>query len=231
MTTLAVVAFILATLLYLLSVFIDVGMLRWLVLILIPVYLIVLALTWQPDTTPYTQGANDNGSGASIVLSLSEQLAHSPLKNIEVWTLCPGCEEVGSHGVQAFVKQHQSELPGLVAINIDNVGGKGAGVCYASVEGMVVPYKAAPELIGLAEKIKAERPDFNAYMKPFTAMHTDAMCFMVNKVPTLSFIGLRPDGVIPNWHQVTDTFDQVDATVVEQTEEFVLELLRRLDAE
>jgi hypothetical protein len=231
MTTLGVAAFFLAVLLYLSSIFIDVGAIRWLVLILVPIYLIVLALTWQPDTTPYTHGANDNGSGASIVLSLSERLARSPLTNIEVWALCPGCEEVGSYGVRAFVKQHRAELPGLVAINIDNVGGKGAGVCYTSVEGMVFPYKSAPELFGLAETIKAERPDFNAYVKPFTTMHTDATCLMVYKVPSLSFVGLTPEGMVPDWHQVTDTFDQVDAKAVEQTEEFVLELLRRLDAE
>jgi hypothetical protein len=53
---------------------------------------------------------------------------------------------------------------------------------------------------------------------------------MVNKVPSLLFVGLTPDGQIPNWHQVTDTFERVDPTTVEQTEEFVLELFRRLDA-
>jgi hypothetical protein len=230
MTTLGVAGFVLAALFYLLAAFIDLSSVRWLAFILVPIYLIVLGLTWQPDTTPHTHGANDNGSGASIVLSLAERLAHSPLKQTEVWVLCSGCEEVGSHGVQAFVKQHRSELPGLVAINIDNVGGKGAGVCYVSVEGMVIPYKAAPELLGLAATIQAERPDFNAYARPFTTMHTDGTCLMINQVPSLSFVGLTPAGQIPNWHQVTDTFERVDSTTVEQTEEFVLELLRRLDA-
>ena len=230
MTTLGVAAFVLAALFYLLSVFIDTNSVRWFVFALFPIYLIVFVLTWQPDTTPYTHGANDNVSGASIVLSMAEQLVRSPLKHIEVWTLCSGCEEVGSHGVQAFVKRHQTELPGLVAINIDNVGGKGAGVCYVSVEGMVISYKAAPELIGLAERIKTERPDFNAYAKPFTTMHTDATCLMVNKVPSLSFVGLTPDDIVPDWHQVTDIFDRLDIKAIEQTEEFVLEMLQRLDA-
>jgi acetylornithine deacetylase/succinyl-diaminopimelate desuccinylase-like protein len=135
--------FSVAALFYLLAAIIDLSSVRWLAFALIPIYLIVLGLTWQPDTTPYTQGANDNGSGASIVLSLAERLAHSPLKQIEVWVLCSGCEEVGSHGAQAFVKRHRSELTGLAAINIDNVGGQGAGVCYISVEGMVISYKAA----------------------------------------------------------------------------------------
>jgi hypothetical protein len=43
-------------------------------------------------------------------------------------------------------------------------------------------------------------------------------------------VGLRPDGVIPDWHTVGDVFERVDASTVENTEAFVLELLRRLDA-
>jgi hypothetical protein len=230
MTTLGIAAFVLAAILYLSSAFIDLSALRWLVLVFAPIYLIVLALTWQPDTTPYTHGANDNGSGAAIVLSLAERLRQSPLKNVEVWAMCSGCEEVGSHGVQAFVRRHRADLPGLAGISVDNVGGKGAGVCYTSVEGMLIPYRPSPELFGLAEKIKAERPDLNAYSMPYTTLHTDATCLMVNRVPSLSFVGLTPQGIIPDWHQVTDTFDRVDSKPVECTEEFVLELLRRLDA-
>ena len=51
---------------------------------------------------------------------------------------------------------------------------------------------------------------------------------MIHKVPSLSFLNLTPDDRLPNWHQVTDTFEHVDAGVAEATEEFVLELLTRL---
>jgi len=229
MTTIGIASFALASVFYLASALFDLSAARWIALVFIPIDLIVLALTWQPDTTPYTHGANDNGSGASIVLSLAERLAHTPLQNIEVWATCSGCEEVGSQGVQAFVKRHRTELPGLLGVSIDNVGGKGVGVCYTRVEGMVIPYKPSPELFDLAEKIKADRPDFNAYALPYTALHTDATCLMVNRVPSLSFVGLTPGGAIPDWHQVTDTFDRINPQAIECTEEFVLELLKRLD--
>jgi len=229
MTTLGTASFVLSTVLFLASAFFDLGAIRWLALVFVPIHFIVLALTWQPDTTPYTHGANDNGSGASIVLSLAERLHQSPLRNVEVWVMCSGCEEVGSHGVQAFVRQHRSELPGLAGVSIDNVGGKGVGVCYTTVEGMIIPVRPSPELIGVADQIKADRPDLNAYSMPYTILHTDATCLMVNRVPSLSFVGLTPDGVIPDWHQVTDTFDRIDPRPIENTEEFVLEVLRRLD--
>jgi len=228
-TTLGTASFVLSAAFFLASAFLDLSGIRWLALAFVPIYLVVLALTWQPDTTPYTHGANDNGSGASIVLSLAERLKQSPLRNVEVWAMCSGCEEVGSHGVQAFVKQHRSDLPGVIGISVDNVGGKGAGVCYTTVEGMVIPFRPSPELIGVADRIKAERPDLNAYSMPYTILHTDATCLMVNRVPSLSFVGLTPGGVIPDWHQVTDTFGRIDPKPIEATEEFVLEVLRRLD--
>lgn len=233
MTTIGVGAFVFTAILYLLSLFIGDSALRLPATVLVPIFLILTVLTVQPDFTPYTHGANDNASGASIVLSIAERLASSPLARTEVWSLCSGCEEVGSYGVQAFVERHRSQLPGVrgvFGIGIDNVGGKGAGVCYTSVEGMVIPYKPAPELIKIADAIKAERSDLNAYTRPFTVLHTDATCLMVNGVPSLSFVGLTPAGAIPGWHQVVDTFDRVDQTAIEATEEFVLELLRRLDA-
>jgi hypothetical protein len=53
---------------------------------------------------------------------------------------------------------------------------------------------------------------------------------MVNGVPSLSFVGLTPHGTIPNWHQASDMFDRIDETAVAVTEEFVMEILCRLDA-
>ena len=117
-------------------------------LALTPVHLIVFWLTWQPDTTPYTAGANDNATGVGVLLNLGARLAQEPLGNTEVWLLASGCEEVGSVGAQAFVRAHRHELADAVAISIDNVGGRGAGVCYTSVEGMVIPLKPSPLLFG-----------------------------------------------------------------------------------
>ncbi len=228
-TTLGTISFVLSTILFFILVFFDIPAVQWLCLIFIPINLTVLGLTWQPDRTPFTQGANDNASGAAIVLSLTQQISQEPLNNFEVWTLCTGCEEVGSYGAQEFIKLHKSELQGTYAINIDNVGGRGAGVCYTSTEGMIIPLKPSPELFSLADEIRTDNPELNAYSLPFTTLNTDGTCFMINKIPTISFVGLTPEGVIPNWHQVSDTFDQVDKTPVENTEAFIVKLLERID--
>lgn len=229
MTTLGVVAFVLSAGLFLAFAASGAQWLRYVALALTPVHLIVFGLTWQPDTTPYTAGANDNATGVGVLLELGERLAREPLANTEVWLLASGCEEVGSVGAQAFVKRHRHELGNAVGISIDNVGGAGAGVCYTSVEGMVIPLKPSPELFSLAEELRAAHPELNAYSLPYTTLHTDATCFMANGIPSLSFVGLTPEGRIPNWHVVSDVYENVDESTVQKTQEFVWRLLRRLD--
>jgi hypothetical protein len=229
MTTLGVTGLALAGPLYLGLALAPRGPFHWLTLILVFTHLGVLILTWQPDTTPYTAGANDNASGAAIVLSLAEYLARSPLRGVEVWALCSGCEEVGARGVQDFLRRYKDDLRQMVAINLDNVGGAGAGVCYLSVEGMVFPLRPSSELLGLAEAVKADHPEWSVYPKPFTILGTDATCLMVHRIPALSFVGLTPEGRIPHWHQASDVYENVDAAGVERVEAFVLEMLRRLE--
>lgn len=229
-TTAGVVGFVLGSLALLAIGAFGLDALRPWTWALVPVYLVVLAATAQPDLTPYTQGANDNASGAAVVLSLAERLAREPLARTEVWALASGCEEVGSYGAQAFADRHRTELPGLEAISIDNVGGRGAGVCYTSLEGMVFPVRPSPALFAQAEALRAERPELDAYPKPYTTLHTDATALMVRGIPSLSFVGLTRSSVIPDWHTVGDVVERVDPNTVERTETFVWELLRRLDA-
>lgn len=228
-STVGTAAYIVSIFVFLMMVWVDFGALRWLVLLFIPVHLTVLAVSLQPDTTPFTQGANDNASGAAIVLSLAEQIAKEPLDNLNVWAMCTGSEEVGSYGAQAFVDAHRDHLEQFAAISIDNVGGKGVGVCYTSKEGMLLPLYPDNTLFGLAEQLRAQHPTLNIYTQPYTFLHTDGTCLMINGVPTLSFVGLTPDGRLPHWHQLSDTVEHVDPQTVAQTEAFILELLRRLD--
>jgi hypothetical protein len=229
-TTLGVAGFVVGAVGFTLLAALDVGALRWLALPLAPLYLMVLGLTAQPDLTAFTAGANDNASGAAVVLSLAERLAREPLAETEVWALGTGCEEVGCYGAQAFLARHAAALGDAVAISVDNVGGRGVGVCYTSVEGMVFPLRPAPELFAAAEALRVDRPDLQAYARPYTTLHTDATAFMSRGVPSLSFVGLTPAGVIPDWHQACDVVERVDPDTVERTEAFVLALLHRLDA-
>ena len=82
------------------------------------------------DTTPGTQGANDNGTGVAVLLRVAEELAAWELP-FDVRFLFFGAEEVGllgsEHYVEGLTLEDRVSIIGMV--NIDSVG---------SGEGLVV---------------------------------------------------------------------------------------------
>lgn len=229
-TSAGVAAFVLGTVAFAAVAALDPGSARAWLLVLAPVYAWVLALTLQPDATPHTAGANDNASGVGVVLELAARLRHAHLARTEVTVLVTGAEEVGSYGAQAYVAAHRDALVGTRAISVDNVAGHGAGPCWTTVEGMVFPLRPDPDLRAQAHAVAAERPELGAYERPYTTLHTDATAFMAAGVPSLSFVGLTPEGAIPDWHTVGDVIERVDADVLARTTDFVEALVRRVDA-
>jgi hypothetical protein len=189
-----------------------------------------IIMTIQADMTPYTAGANDNASGAAVVLSLAERLKDEPLASTEVWALNSGCEEVGCYGAAAFLREHREELKNAYFISLDSVAGPGSGPCYITREGMIRPYRSDPGLLALADQIAADRPDLGAYSKVMALGFTEGAIGIKNGLPSLTFVSLRPDGVLPYWHRPDDVFENVDADVLARTQAFLWELLQRIDS-
>ncbi len=191
---------------------------------------VVLLVLVQADFTPYTPGANDNASGAAMVLALAERLRGDPLEATRVWCLNTGSEEVGCYGADAFVRANRNELAGAYFITIDTVGGPGTGPCYITREGMTRRYHSDRGLVALAQRLAAARPELGAYGKAMSLGYTEGAIGIKHGLPSLTFVNLRPDGVLPFWHQPADRVEEIDADVLARTEAFVWELLRRLDA-
>jgi acetylornithine deacetylase/succinyl-diaminopimelate desuccinylase-like protein len=230
-TSAGVAAFVLGTLAFATVALLDPGAARAWLLVLVPVYAWVLGLTLQPDATPHTAGANDNASGVGVVLELADRFTRARLARTEVTVVVTGAEEVGSYGAQAYLAHHpEVRRDGTRAISVDNVAGRGAGPCWTTVEGMVFPLRPDPDLRARALALAARRPELGAYERPYTTLHTDATTFMAAGVPSISFVGLTPDGVIPDWHTVGDVVERVDAGVLARTTDFVEALVRRVDA-
>jgi hypothetical protein len=189
-----------------------------------------LIMTVQPDMTPYTPGANDNASGAALVLTLAERLKEEPLANTEIWIVNSGCEEVGCYGAASFLREHREELKGAYFIALDSVAGPGSGPCYITREGMTLPYRSDPALVALADQIAADRPELGAYSNVMALGFTEGAIGIKNGMPSLTFVNLRPDSVLPYWHRPDDVFENVDAEVLARTQTFVWELLQRIDS-
>lgn len=189
----------------------------------------VFAMAVQADLTPYTPGANDNATGAGLVLALAERLRREPLEQTEVWALCTGCEEVGAYGAADFVRRH-ADLGRPFFIVLDTVGGPGSGPCFLVQETMLVPFRSDPALLALAEQVARERPELGAYRWPnFRGAYTDGAPAARAGWRVLSLVNLRPDGVLPHWHQPSDVLENLDPDVLARTEAFVWALLAAID--
>jgi hypothetical protein len=110
----------------------------WLVLAAgLPATLVVLltAITYQPpDRRPINPGADDNGSGVAVVLSLIEELAISGPDGWDLVAAFWGAEENGLWGSDAFVESHRTQLDpeNTLIVNVDTVG---RGNCLMAVSG------------------------------------------------------------------------------------------------
>lgn len=201
-------------------------------LLSLPLALIVLGLfmlTLQADLTPYTAGANDNATGAGIVLSLAEHLKERPLAHTAVWVVLSGCEEVGCYGADAFAQTHRDELGRAAWITLDSVGGAGAGPAYLARETFLLTTPSDPDLLALADQISARHPELDAYAHTFSGAYTEGAIGAKHGFRVLTLVSHRRDGVLPEWHRPTDVVENVDADVVERTETFLWELLQEID--
>ncbi len=176
----------------------------------------------------YVQGAADNASGVAAMLGVAEKLVKQPPKNLEVWFLATGCEEVNLMGMAAFMRAHQYELsqPTTYFINFDNMG-KGS-LRYITGEGMLRVYQSAPKLVCIAEDL-AERsyPDVRPYV--YRRATLDALVASSRDYKTISLMGLDAGDSMPHWHWPTDIIENVDFTLSEKASDFAFDMVSELD--
>jgi hypothetical protein len=200
----------------------------------------VFVLTVEADATPYNAGANDNASGAGVVLSLAARLRTQPLGATEVWALTSGCEEVGCYGAADFIARHRAELaPGGLAnqeanaycVVFDSVGGPGTRPCFLTAETFLTTTRSDPHLLSIANDIAKRRPEFGAYSQAVAGAYTEGRIAAAAGLRVLPLVNLRRDGLLPHWHQPTDVFANIDGLAVQITEMFAWELLHAIDGQ
>lgn len=230
-TALGILSLLLLTVLFIAGLFAPSNpLLRSLSIYPAAVVALAFLMAVQAHFTRFTPGANDNASGVGVLLSFAERLKAGPLANTEVILLATGCEEVGYYGMADFIRRHAAEFPDARYLIVDNVAGKDAGPCYLRSEGLALPRKHDPGLLALADRLAQDRPDLGAYSYSQQGANSDAIHALNAGLPALTFMGYTRDGWIPNWHNPSDRYENMDALTLDRTEEFVWEFLKRLDA-
>lgn len=190
--------------------------------------LAVYFLTLQADLTPYSPGANDNATGAGIVLHIAERLKAEPLAHTEVWAVLSGCEEVGCYGADAFARAHKAELGRAVWIALDGVGSRGRPV-FITRETFLLPAPSDPNLVALAERVAATHPELGAEGDTFAGAYTEGAIGVMHGFRVLTLTSAPRGAVLTEWHRPTDTVENLDADVLARSEQFLWAILREVD--
>ena len=156
------------------------------------------------DSWDYGTGAQDNGSGAVMVMEAAHAIAalgQPPRRTVRfaLW----GGEEEGLLGSAAYVRAHQSELGKCVAVlNTDNGAGHPKGWKVEGrkdVEGAMQP---------ISKTLLADLS--GGGLSQETTFDTDHGHFMIEGVPALD-LWVEMEGYGKIHHKASDTLDKVNA--------------------
>ena len=221
--------FILQAIVYTIAVFFPFSW-AWYISMLTAVSAILLAIMLiQIESTPFTAGANDNATGAGMVLALAEEFQQQPLQHTRVVAVCTGCEEAQHYGIIDFYKRHLGELKKPKAIVFEMLGC--VSPAWLLKEGIIVPFAGDPGLAQLAERLSAEHPEWAAHPSSIGGGNTETVDSLRVKVPAITITGATREGVTPYWHQVADTFDKMKPELMEQSWQLTNAMIRELDAQ
>lgn len=231
LTTITFAGGILLLLVYIVDIFIEWFIIPLLSLIFIIPIIVLFLMAASADRTDYSPGANDNATGAAMVMGLIQRVLKSPFRNTNLWAINSGCEEVGAYGAEAWIKQHIHEVEGAFFLTLDNLGGKETAPCYLTKETLIFPFKSDPQLLALADRVANSNPELSAHSREMKAAYTDGAIGNIAGLRCLTFVNYTPDGNIPDWHQSSDVFENVDWNVVQKTEEFVWKIIQQIDSD
>ncbi len=202
---------------------------RWMTTLPLLLQAAALGLALEGEASPYTPGANDNASGAAVVLALAEHLARHPLPQTDVWVVFTDCEEVGAYGMDAFLRRYGEALRDAYFLNVDMVG---VGTpALQSVDGLLRRYRVHPELWDKAAQVVEKHPQW--CIKPWVGAYTDATVATKHGFKALTVTMVLPSGHPAAkyggyWHQMQDRFEHIEPATLESALRLVWALMEHL---
>jgi hypothetical protein len=226
-TTIAFILFAAQVLLYTLGSF---ALWNWIWAATLPSALgavLLAAMCLQADATPFSRGANDNASGAGLVLTLAREFRERPLAHTRVWFVLTGCEEVQHYGAIDFFRRYRDRLLKPQTIAFEMLGC--AGPSWLVREGILIPFHADAGMVRLAERVARENPQWKAHATTVSGGNTEMADALRLGIPAITLSGWGPHGEAPYWHMVADTVDKMDHEVMERAFAFTAAYIRALD--
>ncbi|MBN2387755.1 MAG: M28 family peptidase [Anaerolineales bacterium] len=181
------------------------------------------------ERQPTVEGANDNASAAAILLGIAEVLKQQPLQNSEVHLLFTGCEEVGGHGLQAYLREYAPPVEDSYWIDLELVGA--GALCYATHHGVTYlsGYRPGPRIQALAEETARRHPEYELTGRDMLVFEEIGLLRQAGH-EALCLMGHDARGNLVNWHRTSDTLENLEPGTLERAAGFTLALLKTIDA-
>lgn len=176
----------------------------------------------------YSDGANDNASAVACLLGLGAHLKQQPLKNTEVWLAFTGAEEVGSLGVHHLLDVYGEQLRDAWFIDFEMVGAR--DIVYVLDHGVsyLGPYGPDRASLELAFETSRQYPELRVNGQALTIIE-EVGALRGRGYRGLCLAGVGQDGWLVNWHQRTDTAENIEPVGLEKAARFALAMLQTLD--
>jgi hypothetical protein len=195
-----------------------------------PIFLMLLAMLHGDLISAYTEGANDNATGAAIVLSLADVFTREPLERTEYWALCTGCEEATLTGIKDFLKRHSDELRDAWFVDLECLGI--GNLRYVTYEGMLKKYYSNSGLVRAAVDAAHAVGDPSIGSMSLTSGYTETAIVLGKGHKGITIMAF-PEGAhdVPHWHQVSDKISNVDPEGLDRALRYIVTLAQELDSE
>jgi hypothetical protein len=200
---------------------------QWLWLLEIA-YLYGLSGALYDETQPYVEGANDNATAVSLLLGIAQALKTQPLQNTEVVFLFTGCEEAGCVGMEGYLHQYAPPTDNTFWIDIEMVGA--GNLCFITRHGIsyLSAYLPHPAMVEFAERVARKYPDLEITGKEMVIIEEIANLSR-KKYKAICLSGYNAEGVLPNWHRLSDNLHNIEPDVLSQAACYTWELMREID--
>jgi hypothetical protein len=173
-------------------------------------------------------GANDNLSAVAGLVGLARALRDDPVPGVRVLLVSCGAEETLQGGIYGFIERHRSELdPATTSfLNFELLGARD----HLLLEGegpLVLEDYEGPALRDLVARA-ADRAGIEMRRGVRLHVSTDAVVPSRAGYPTATLITVDELGMIPNYHLMSDTPENVEYSGIEGAIEIAAEVVREL---
>lgn len=181
------------------------------------------------ETQPHVEGANDNATAVSLLLGAAETLKENPLDNTDVVLLFTGCEEVGCVGMESYLETYAPPKENTFWIDIEMVGT--GDLCYVTKHGIsyLSHYAPHPEMVEIAEKTAEAHPEFGVQGKDMVIIEEVANLRHRRGYQAICIAGYDENGMLPNWHRVSDTLENIEPETLSRAAGFMWALMGAID--